>query len=100
MSAFTKLADAMTTVTASDVTTFEFGGGGKQDRPKGTGVMQVSIVGTSAALDVEGRMSSDLPWVALKNYTADAIDEVVLCPEMRVNITAVTAATVDVWIIP
>ena len=100
MSTFVKIAEDITTVTASGVTTFEFGGGGVTGRPKGTGVCQIAIVGGTATLAIEGRMSADLPWVVLGSYTADDMVEIVICPDMRVDVTVISGATVNVWLVP
>ena len=100
MTTLHSLAADRTTTGADALVTFEFGGGAVQGRPKSTGVLQVDIVGTSFTGALQGRFSSAFAWVELKAYTANEIDEVVLCPEMRFNVSAITAATINVSIIP
>lgn len=46
------------------------------------GVVQVSI--TSGTIDLQARAASEAPWVTLKTYSADALEEVVLAPFFRV----------------
>ena len=46
------------------------------------GVVQVDI--TTGTLDLQARVASDAPWVTLKTYAADALEEVVLAPYFRV----------------
>ena len=46
------------------------------------GLIQVQI--TSGTLDLQARAANDAPWVTLKSYDADAMEEVVLAPYFRV----------------
>lgn len=46
------------------------------------GIVQVSI--TTGTVDLQARITSDAPWVTLKTYSADALEEVVLAPYWRV----------------
>ena len=73
---------AQTAVTAQH----SFAGKGlRQERP--TGLFQVAISATATVL-LQGRLNASLAWVTLATYTADALVEVVLAPQMRVNISA------------
>lgn len=46
------------------------------------GIIQVSI--TSGTVDLQSRTDSAAPWFTLKTYSADAIEEIVLAPYIRV----------------
>lgn len=46
------------------------------------GIVQVSV--TSGTLDLQARADSSAPFVTLKTYSADALEEVVLAPYFRV----------------
>lgn len=46
------------------------------------GVVQISI--TTGTVDLQAKVQSDAPWFTLKTYSADAIEEVVLAPHIRV----------------
>lgn len=46
------------------------------------GVFQVSL--TSGSVDLQMRLTGDAPWLTAKTYTASALEEIVLAPQMRV----------------
>ena len=46
------------------------------------GVIQMSI--TTGTVDLQARVDSAAPWMTLKTYSADAIEEVVMSPYFRV----------------
>ena len=46
------------------------------------GIFQASI--TDGTVDLQARVAGDAPWVTLKSYSADAMEEVVLAPYFRV----------------
>jgi hypothetical protein len=51
------------------------------------GLAQAAITGT-ATVKLQGRMSSEFPWVDLKEFTGSKFEEVTLMPEIRYSITA------------
>ncbi len=60
---------------------------------------QVSIVGTSATVAIEGRMSPDAPFAVLATTSAGGVISVPQAmTEMRANVTAIVAATIEVWV--
>jgi hypothetical protein len=82
-----------------------FGSGAAGDAPTlkisdaglSTGTLQVSIVGTSASVSIWGRTSASMPWIlATAAITTTSVVTVNLFTEMYAQVTAVTAATVDV----
>jgi len=50
------------------------------------GVIQVSI--TSGTVNLEMRLDDGAPWFVAKTYSANALEEIVLAPQMRVIATA------------
>jgi hypothetical protein len=63
------------------------------------GVFQVQITGTAATVKLQGRMDNiSAPWTDVDSFTASGAKIVALFPFMRVNVSGVTAATVDAWL--
>jgi hypothetical protein len=61
--------------------------------------VQVQIAGTSGAAQLQGRVSSEAPWINLGTaFSADGIQFLSLPQEIRLNVTAVTAATINCWV--
>ena len=60
------------------------------------GLLQVEIVGTSATVDIEARLSDDFSYVVVATVSSNTIQAIPIFPDMRVNITAITAAVVTV----
>lgn len=60
------------------------------------GLAQVEITG-SGNVSIQGRLSADSPWVAIKEYTASGADVIAIFPQMRVVLSSVSG-TVNVWI--
>jgi hypothetical protein len=63
------------------------------------GLFQVDIVGTSATVALQGRAAPGAPWVEVASLTASGYAEVDLFPEMRADVSAVTAATINAWLV-
>jgi hypothetical protein len=59
--------------------------------PRPTGLFQGSIDAT-ATYELQGRLTTAHDWVVLATYTTDILAEVVLCPHMRVNVSANSGA--------
>lgn len=59
--------------------------------------VQVSIVGTSATVILRGRSTPNAPWVDLQTFTASGMVAVVLPPQIKFSVTAISSATVDAW---
>lgn len=58
------------------------------------GIMQVSISGTAATVELLGRVDSTMPWHVIASYTSSNAERVTLFPEMYAKASGVTAATV------
>ena len=71
-------------------------GGGLTGRPTETGIIQVDIGGGTVSVELQGRLSEAHAWVVIKTYTADTIDEIVILPEIRINVASNSGGTVDV----
>jgi archaeosine-15-forming tRNA-guanine transglycosylase len=56
------------------------------------GAIQVDI--TSGTVDLQMRLVDEAPWMTVKTYSADTVEEVVLAPQMRV----VASDSAEVWI--
>jgi archaeosine-15-forming tRNA-guanine transglycosylase len=56
------------------------------------GVVQINF--TSGTVDLQMRLEASAPWFTVKQYTASAIEEVVLANEMRI----VVAGVAEAWI--
>ena len=52
---------------------------------KTRGIIQVSII--SGEVTLQARLHTDAPWLVLKSWTEDAIEELVLANQMRVICT-------------
>lgn len=50
------------------------------------GVVQIDV--SSGSVDLQMRLSEEASWITVKNYTANAIEEVVLANYMRVVVSA------------
>lgn len=50
----------------------------------GIGVIQVDLGESATSIEVQGRMSSDAPWVSLKTYTESGIEQITLPYYVRV----------------
>jgi len=82
------VADDMTGSYTSDIIK-----GNANDNSNNTrGVIQVSF--TSGTVDLQMRLDNTAPWFTIKQYTASAIEEVVLANEMRI----VVAGVAEAWI--
>jgi hypothetical protein len=61
--------------------------------------VQVQLVGTSGSVRLQGRAASDAPWVDLGvAFTASTVQFIQLMAEVRANVTAISAAEIDVWV--
>lgn len=52
-------------------------------------IVQV-VISAAATVKIQGRAATDLPWVDVKEYTADGADAVAMFPEMRASVTGNT----------
>lgn len=61
--------------------------------------VQVSLVGTSGSVRLQGRSDPTAPWVDLGTaFTASGMQMIGLMPEVRANVTAISAAAIDMWV--
>lgn len=88
------LADVVTMVGPQTAAVFAdlFGPQG----PK-TGVIQVEL--DDAVVELQGRLDRNVVWQTLKTYHKSAADEVVLMPELRVNVLEHNAGTITVIVL-
>jgi len=56
------------------------------------GAIQVDI--TSGTVDLQMRLVDEAPWMTVKTYSADTLEEVVLAPQMRV----VASDAAEAWL--
>lgn len=59
-------------------------------------IVQVEVT-VSATIEVQGRLSTDAPWVILTTLTASGLQPLAAVSEFRLNITA-NGGTVNAWI--
>jgi len=64
-----------------------------------TALWQVSISGGTATVSLEGRAAPDAPWIQLGLSSANSVGAFNCLPEVRANITAISGATVNVWLV-
>lgn len=61
--------------------------------------VQVQLVGTSGSVRLQGRNAPDAPWVDLGTaFTASGVQAIQLMAQVRANVTAISAATIDMWV--
>lgn len=60
------------------------------------GVVQVDLTGATT-VSLQMRLVDDAPWFVVKEYTADALEEVVLAPQMRVVVSGADG-NAEVWL--
>jgi len=56
------------------------------------GVLQIVVTAGSAELQM--RLVDEAPWVTIKSYTVDTVEEIVIAPQMRV----VATDSAEVWV--
>jgi hypothetical protein len=56
------------------------------------GIIQVVI--TDGSAEFQGKVNQNAPWITVKTYTTDAIEEAVLMPHMRIVATGTTTCKV------
>jgi len=61
------------------------------------GIIQVIITTQGDTVDFQGKVHPDAPWVTVKSYSANTIEEAVLMPHMRV-VTSAASDEIKVYI--
>lgn len=59
------------------------------------GVVEIDITGTSASVNIEGRTDAAGTWIVIATYTSNTAVGILFMPRMRLNVTAINAATVN-----
>jgi len=88
-----KITSSATTVSNSDPVTI-----GSSFRSF-TRAVQVEITGGTGSAKLQGRSATDAPWVDLGSaFAASGVQFLQLTSEVRVAVTAVSGATINVWV--
>jgi hypothetical protein len=61
--------------------------------------VKATLTGTSGSVQLQGRMDPNDTWINLGTaFTATGLQAISLMPQVRFNITAISAATFDAWV--